>query len=558
MRRPNPVCPRTIAFLMLALGLLAIPGCGGGSHSSNGGSTGTITAAEVDSSPFAASLAELATTYDPADVVDNTVFGETITIDFTAGTARTSSGPALEITTGGVTLLTSGDRSLVVTKTANGITIASTVSQPLKYDLTGTLSGTLTASSSSAYQLYLDGVTINGTAGPALDLESKQKVFIVSAPGTTNTLTDTATRTLTMKAALYSKGPIVLSGDGTLDVTGRYKHGIFSNDYIRIRGGTAIVAVSARDAVRSVNGFIFDDGRLTIAATGTVTGDESKGIKVEGSETTGTGKGFIVINGGHITVTSVGKAMTAGWDITEDATTPSTSDDPSPDVVVNHGVIDLKTTGRAYEYVTGGQTVSCSPEGIEAKSHLTINDGYLQINTVDDALNAGKSITVNGGYVYCYCTDNDAIDSNGTLTIAGGVIVAIGMVAPQGCFDSDQNTFSIDGGTFIGFGGTTSKPTATQNTLVLSSMPKGSTMSIRAADGTPVFSCEVPQKRATLVLSSPAIKTGTTYSVYEGGSGTATSGFKGLYLGTLDVTGGSALSRFTVSTPVTKLGGVYF
>lgn len=186
--------------------------------------------------------------------------------------------PAGSITTDGITLTGTSGTSVVITQTSTGVTINSTGSPYVKYDLTGQLSGTLSVSSSSAYQLYLNGVTINGTAGPALDLESTQKVFIVSASGTTNTLADSSTRTLTMKAALYGKGPMVFSGDGTISVTGGYKHGVFSNDYIRMRGGTLNVTVSAKDAVRSVNGFIFDDGRLTVVGTGTTSDDESKGI----------------------------------------------------------------------------------------------------------------------------------------------------------------------------------------------------------------------------------------------------------------------------------------
>ncbi|HOP40800.1 MAG TPA: carbohydrate-binding domain-containing protein, partial [Geobacteraceae bacterium] len=374
------------------------------SSSASGSVTVTVTSSSSGSgttSPYVASVAESASSYNSADVISNNAFDYVVTINFTANTAQLSSGSAQTITTEGVTLLASGGTGITVAKTTYGITITSAVNANVRYNLTGKLNGTLTVLSSSAYQLYLEGVTIAASEGPALDLESTQKVFIVSAPGTTNTLSDSSTRSMTMKAALYGKGPMIFSGDGTLNVAGSYKHGIFSNDYIRVRGGTLNVAVSVKDAVRSVNGFIFDDGTLTINASGTTTDDESKGIKVEGSESTGTGKGFVVINGGTITISSVGKAITAGWDIDEDAITIDTSDDPSPYVEINNGVITITTTGTPYEYVSGGTTVSCSPEGIEAKSNLTINSGYLIINTTDDALNAGKAITINGGYIYC-------------------------------------------------------------------------------------------------------------------------------------------------------------
>jgi hypothetical protein len=429
------------------------------------------------------------------------------------------------------------------------------------YTLTGILNGTLTVSSTGLYQLYLEGTDITAAAGPALDLESTSKVFIVTASDTTSSLTDSASRSMTMKAAVYGKGPMVFAGDGTLTVTGSYKHGVFSNDYIRVTGGTMNVAVSTKDAIRSVNGFIFDDGILTINATGTTTDDESKGIKVEGSETTGTGKGYVVINGGYITITSVSKAITANWDIDEDASTSSTADDPTPYVQINNGVITIKTTGTPYEYTSNGTTVSCSPEGIEGKSTVTINSGFITVNTADDCVNAGNSIVINGGCLYCYSTGNDAIDSNGTMTIAGGVVVAIGTSSPEGSIDCDNNTFAITGGTLVGIGGTISRPTSascTQNVVILGSLTSGTTMALKNSSGATVFAFTIPKAYETMILSSPSIASSTKYTVYTGGTASSDATFHGLYLDNLGYSGGSAGSSLTISTVITKIGGTYF
>ena len=562
MKRKRYDGTAAVTSLLLLFALLVIAGCGG--SSSNTTSTGTTTTTtqatttgDMNIASYAVSVAASASSYNAEDVISNTSFDTVVTINFTANTAQLASGAAQAITTDGVTLLTANGKTLTIAKTTNGITVTSAVDAKVRYNLSGKLGGTLTVASAVVYQLYLDGVTISPTAGPALDLESTQKVFIVTAAGSTNTLSDASTRSMTMKAALYGKGAMIFSGHGTLNVAGSYKHAVFSNDYIRVQGGTLNVTVSAKDAIRSVNGFIFDDGVLTVSATGTTTGDESKGIKVEGSETTGIGKGYIVINGGYITVTSVGKAISAGWDIDEDATTTTTSDDPSPYVVINNGVIVITATGTPYEYVSNGTTVSCSPEGIEAKTALTINSGYLLVNTTDDALNAGKAITINGGYVYTASSANDAIDSNGTLTITGGVIVAIGASVPEGAFDCDQNTFTITGGTFVGIGGATSTPTTStckQNAVILGSGTKDTTLAVKASNGAVVFAFTAPQAYATMLLSSPSISTGTTYSVYTGGAATADKYFKGLYLDNLGYSGGTAGSSFTVSSCLTNLG----
>jgi hypothetical protein len=302
-----------------------------------------------------------------SDIVSNTTFDYTINIDFTANTVQLDAGTAETITSSGVTILT----GVTLSTTANGITITSTTGSAVKYTLTGTLSGTLTVSSTSNYQLYLNGVIINATSGPALDLESTVKAFIVIADGSTNTLADSSTRSMTMKAAIYSKGILIFSGStGTLSVTGSYKHGIFSNDYIRVCGGTLNVSVSVKDAIRSVNGFIFDDGSLTIEATGTTTDDESKGIKVEGVDSSaGQEKGYIVINGGYITITSVSKGITASWDIDED-TTSYTTGNPDPDVIINNGVINITTTGTPYEYVSEALQSAAVRRGSKANQNF--------------------------------------------------------------------------------------------------------------------------------------------------------------------------------------------
>ncbi|MCE5210832.1 MAG: carbohydrate-binding domain-containing protein [Deltaproteobacteria bacterium] len=549
-----------ILALVICLFCWSCGGGGGGTSSGSGSGapsdTGPIPTA-ISDTPYAVSVAATQDTahYKAEDIVGNNTFDYTINIDFTNQTAQLSGGSVLDYSSGSVTPVT----GVTVGNSTYGVTVTSTIAAKVRYNLTGGLNGTLTVNSSGEYQLYLNGVEIRAEDGPALDLESSQKVFIVSASGTANTLADSDNRILTMKASVYGKGAMIFSGDGTISVTGSYKHGIFSNDYIRVNGGTLNVTVGTKDAVRSVNAFIFDDGNLTINATGTTTDDESKGIKVEGKEGSGVGKGYIVINGGHITVHSTGKAITAGWDIDEDATTVDTSDDPNPDVIVNNGIINITTTVVPYENASG----SCSPEGIEAKSDLTINNGYFVINSTDDVLNAGSSITINNGYIYGRSTYADAFDSNGPMTINGGVIVAIGTIGSGGqesSFDSD-GTFTINGGILVGIAANTRQPAVNQNTVVLGSLTSGTTMALWSNDGTTAFAFTIPQDYETLIISSPDIASGKTYKVYTGGTAYADNIFNNcLYIGNLGYNGGTAGSSLTTTSGVgiTKIGGEYF
>lgn len=475
--------------------------------------------------------------YDAGDIVESLVFDRIISIDLSSATLGDTDVASGETIVDGVT----------VAKTAYGIAITSKSNAAITYKLEGSLAGTLSVASDSPYQLYLDGVTINADNGPAINLQSKKKAYIVLAANSINTLSDTISRVkeLDEKAALSGKGAIVISGEGTLNVTGNYKHAIYAKEYVRIRGGSLNVTVTTRDGIRTDQGFILDGGKLNIVGTGSGIDDESKGIKVDGTESA-PGKGQIVINDGGITIRTVGKAITAGWDIDEDATTASTADDPNPDVYINGGTIDITTTGTPYEKTDAeGKAVSCSPEGIEAKSDLVISGGTIRVRTADDCLNAGTSIVIKGGDLDVISSANDAIDSNGTLNIAGGTIMAIGTGGPEGPFDCDTNSFAITGGTLVGIGGMTSGPTAeacTQNVLIAGGYAKGSAFIIKNKAGATVFSWTIPASCQTLVFSSPALKAGEEYSIVAS-TGTVSTG---------------TVVSFTPSSPVTQIGGQIF
>ena len=141
------------------------------------------------------------------------------------------------------------------------------------------------------------------------------------------------------------------------------------------------------------------------------------------------------------------------------------------------------------------------------------------------------------------------------------VFLPIGAAAPEGSFDCDNNEFIVNGGTLVGIGGNISRPSSyssTQNIVILGSIARGNTMSLIADDGTVAFAFTVPQAFETMVLSSPRIITGTSYSLYTGGVAAAESSFGGMFLGDIIYSGGTFVTRFNVSSGITKLGGTIF
>lgn len=393
------------------------------------------------------------------------------------------------------------------------------------------------------------------------------------------------------KGSIFSKGYIYLSGGGSLSLTEGYKHGIYSKDYIYVDGAVCEINSSGRNGIQSVNGFVMDSGAVTVTGTGTYTNNQSRGIVVEGCETIdgtyadehdidssisyddenyyGAGEGFIVIRGGTLKITTVSKAITAKWDADDDAETDDTSDDPYPYVLISGGEITVKTTGTPADEsssavtftdadgVSVSEKTKLSPEGIEGKQNLFVTGGTLCINTTDDCINVSSAtgvIRISGGNIFAYSQKNDAVDSNGELHISGGVIVALTKTTPECAFDCDENTFAITGGLVAGIGTNNySEPTessCTQSTAVLSGSYFGaggtSFALVADSDGTPVFVYDIPSLFGTsaggsyvMILSSPKIESGVSYSALSGVTVSGGAHFYGLYTTLPSVSGGA-------------------
>ena len=477
---------------------------------------------------------------------------------------------------------------------AKGLEIQYKGKLKLKYVLSGSYTGTVFIKNKSAdAAVVLNGVNITSAdgAGPVLRFSSEKRTFIVVPAGTTNTLTDTRelNQSNTMyddkKGSVYSKGTLIFTGEsstttgGTLNIVNTgYKHAVYTKDYVRIADLTLNVTVqgeTGRDCIRALNAVIIDGGNINLKANGTITDDESNGIRVDGEDADDddmtveytAGAGFIIINSGNINITTVAKGITAHWksaksvigdsSYTETANNSilcksllknTTATTPDPYVEINGGTINITTTGEPYEGQTDDDP-SCSPEGIEAKANLTINAGTITLNTTDDSINAGGNLTINGGAIYACSQKNDAMDANGSngITINGGVIVAIALNMPECAFDCDEKPFTVNGGTVIGLGTDmfTAPTSGKQTTLVLSSSSVGSansTMAVVDKNGNPVFVYTLPANTGSIIiLSSPELKTDTEYSIKTGVTikDTTATRFHNLYTTLPKISGGT-------------------
>ena len=135
--------------------------------------------------------------------------------------------------------------------------------------------------------------------------------------------------------------------------------------------------------------------------------------------------------------------------------------------------------------ISGGTIqISNATEGIES-NHLNISGGQTYIYGSDDGVNASKkinetpSIEISGGFLDISVSGNDVdgIDSNGSYTQSGGLVISRGSTGSQvglsTALDCDGEA-SISGGTFIAFNGVEKAPSRGSSVLYAGTFSEGS------------------------------------------------------------------------------------
>ncbi len=585
---------KTVRFYpVLLLAALLFAACSGDDSTGNGGyeseTAGTDVLSDVisnsDVASFSISLNKqalsetLVVDADDDDYVENTTFDKTVYITFS-----TSGSATVE-----------GDDEGYVSISGNDVVVNNTGSANYLYVLSGTTSdGFFKLYSSKKQGIRLDGVNITNPDGAALNNQSKKRTFIILADGTQNYLKDgtsyaDAVDTEDMKACLFSEGQLVFSGAGYLEVDANCKAGIRSDDYVRfmpgvnvwvdssagngIRGNDAVtvtggvinvnVTGTASKGISTDGDFTLDGGRTTITTSGTYEYDEDDqdysacaGVKADGN---------IVINDGEIYVKSTGiggKGLNCDTEIAINGgtigviTTGSRKKDNSGSVSPKGIKCDGNITisgGHIKVRCTGGE----GSEGIESKALLTIEGGTVECYCYDDALNSASHLTISGGYVYARATNNDGIDANGNLYINGGVVIAEGSGAPECGLDAAENYKAyINGGTVVAIGGGLQAiDSSSKQASIALTTQLGTNIGLLSGTTT-LLAYRTPssQTGTALMISSPALKSGSSYTVSTGCSVSGGSTFYSLTTG-CTVSGGSTAS-YTASTAVSgSMGG---
>ena len=212
------------------------------------------------------------------------------------------------------------------------------------------------------------------------------------------------------------------------------------------------------------------------------------------------------------------------------------------------GVLETGEDGKGIISILGGTiTISTGDDGIHADKELNITDGYINVLTsyegleaitinisggqsfiyaADDGINActgdGSStplINITGGYidVTTGSGDTDGIDSNGSYTQSGGMVFVKGGSSSgqvSGSIDVDGN-ITITGGTCVALGGICETPVNSVNAYVFSSVSfNAGSYSVKDSSGNEILSFTLNNSYSNGWICTSALTTNTEYTLY--------------------------------------------
>jgi len=325
--------------------------------------------------------------------------------------------------------------------------------------------------------------------------------------------------------------------------------GIAASSYLQIEGGAFDLLIGGG----SENGAKASSGNY-----GGFMGGGHGGMRPGGNQNTTTTEDSVSMKG----LKAANSVLISGGTFKIDSADDSIHSNVS--VIINGGTFTLASGDDAIHAedtltITSGKIdVSESYEGLEAL-HIKINGGDIKLVASDDGLNAAGgtdqsgteggrdgmfggshgggrpggmgggpggmssgngSIVISGGKLYVKAS-GDGIDANGTLEITGGYTVVCGPTqGDTATLDYDRSA-TITGGTFIGTGASGMAQTFSasgQGVVAVSvgNQAAGTKIVLKDKSGNVIIEHSPELNFAVVILSSPDIKGGETYTITVG------------------------------------------
>ncbi|MCC8120850.1 MAG: carbohydrate-binding domain-containing protein [Oscillospiraceae bacterium] len=408
MKRTQKWLPAALALLLL------LSACGQSGGTTTDSSAATDSSATSDSST-SDTASDSSTSSEGAEAVIDTA--EMFTdrdyeTDYDAGStvAITLNGDSASCDSSAVTI--SGS---TVTITDEGV-----------YLLSGTLSDgmiVVEATNQDKVQLVLNGVSINSETSAAIYVLQADKVFITTAAGTENTLTNggefVAIDENNIDAVIFSKDDLTLNGEGTLTIESPAGHGVVTKDDLVVTCGAYDISCASQ-ALNGKQSVRIAGGTFTLTAG-------KDGIHAEDDDDASLG--YVYILDGDFTIEAEGDGISAGNCLQIDGGTfaitagggSANGSQSSSSYYGQFGGRSGMMGGASTGTTTDTTTDSTSMKGVKATYSIAINGGSFTIDSADDAVHSNASITVTGG-TFAIATGDDGFHADETLSVQGGTI----------------------------------------------------------------------------------------------------------------------------------------
>lgn len=460
-------------------------------------------------------------------------------------------------------------------------TYESTITSSGTYTLTGNVtSPVIVEAKGEEVTLVLDNCNITSPTFSAIYVKKASKVYINLVGENTIKCNNEFSQIddNNVDGAIYSKSDLTIKGTGNLNITSIYhgivckdnlvltaseitidseKKGIDVNDSL-VTSNTTLNIISGTDGIHVENS---DDSTLGYAvltdSTFTII-SERDGISTSN---------LLQIENGNYNITTKtsdsgsdlslkGLKSTTDMSLTGATITVNSTDDSihsNSNVVINSGTLTL-TSGDDGIHADSSLTINGgtidilkSYEGLEGKT-VTINGGDISVVSSDDGINAAGGndsssfnrpgansfstassdvyITITGGNIIINAS-GDGIDSNGNLNVSGGYIIVYGPTDNgNGALDYD-GAATITGGTIcaIGYSGMAQNFSAgTQGSILYNSssnLSSNSTITLKDSSGNVLFTITSKKAFNSVVISTPDITKGSTYTLTLGSTSTS-------------------------------------
>lgn len=292
------------------------------------------------------------------------------------------------------------------------------------------------ASSNDKIQLVLNGVNINCNTSAPIYVKQAGKTFVTLNKNTKNSLSVKnkfkAIDENKIDSALFSKDDLTLNGEGELNITCSYGHGIVSKKDLKFTGGTYSInaekhCVQAKNSIRIADGTFSLEGKK-----------DGLNCDYDGNKTD---KGFIFISGGSLNLSVGDDGIHANHDIqilngkinivkcNEGIESTSVTVFDGEILIVSDDDGINASSGKNKMQTAQTQQLKQDPFSVDENCIINIYGGKISINASGDGIDSNGNINVTGGETYVEGSENggnSALDYNGTALISSGVFVAVG------------------------------------------------------------------------------------------------------------------------------------